>query len=86
MQRDLKIRGYVVAQAPNPPLWAALAALVVRAIVDDGTVDDAASAVFYIGITIWAYEEAVNGVNGLRKALGIVALVLIAISLARALA
>lgn len=85
MQRDLKIGGYVVAQWPNAPLWVALAALLVRALVADETVDDVASAVFYLGITIWAYEEAANGVNGLRKVLGAVALVLIAVSLARAL-
>lgn len=82
--RDLKIRGYTVAQFPNTPLWVALAALLVSWIADSGTVHDAARAVFYVAITIWAYEEAANGVNGFRKAIGWIALVLIAISLARA--
>lgn len=84
MKRDLKIRGYTVAQFPNPPLWAALAGLLVAALADEGTVHDVARAVFYVGITIWAYEEAANGVNGLRRAVGIVALILIVASIARA--
>ena len=84
MHQDLKIRGYTVAQAPNPPLWVALAGLLVAFLVDDGTVHDVARAVFYVGITIWAYEEAANGVNGLRKGLGIVGLILIVASLAAA--
>ncbi|MGB2852784.1 MAG: hypothetical protein WBB30_04705 [Solirubrobacterales bacterium] len=82
MQRDLKIRGYTVAQFPNAPLWAALVGLLVAALADEGTVHDVARAVFYVGITIWAYEEAANGVNALRRGVGIVGLVLIVISLA----
>jgi hypothetical protein len=63
----------------------ALVALALRAILDGGTAEDGARAIFYVAITIWAYEEAANGVNGFRKALGVVALVLIAISIARAI-
>ncbi len=85
MQRDFAIGGYTVAQAPNPPLWVALAALLVAALVGDGTVHDVARAVFYVAISIWAYEEAVHGVNGFRKALGIIGLVLIVIAVARAI-
>ncbi len=66
-------------------MWVALAALLVAWIADSGTIHDAARAVFYIAITIWAYEEAANGVNGFRKAIGVVALVLIAIGIARAI-
>ena len=85
MRRDLKIRGYTVAQFPNPPLWVALAAFIVALLAGDGsTVDDLARAVLYLALTIWAYEEAANGVNGFRRALGAVALVLIMIALARA--
>ena len=86
MHEDFKIRGYVVAQAPNPPLIVALLALLVGVLVETGTVHDSARAVFYVGITIWAYEEAANGVNGLRRAIGVVGLVLIVISIARAVA
>jgi hypothetical protein len=85
IQRDLKIRGYTVGQFPNPPLWVALAALLVAWLTDDGSViDDLARAVSYVAFTVWAYEETANGVNGFRKALGIGALVLIVVAIARA--
>jgi hypothetical protein len=85
IQRDLKIRGYTVGHFPNPPLWVALAALLVARLTDDGSVvDDLARAISYVALTVWAYEEAANGVNGFRKALGIGALVLIVVAVARA--
>jgi hypothetical protein len=85
-QRDLKIRGYIVAQFPNPPLWVALAALLVAWLTNDGSViDDLARVISYAAFTVWAYEEAANGVNGFRKALGIGALVLIVVAIARAI-
>jgi hypothetical protein len=83
--RDLKIRGYTVGQFPNPPLWVALAALAVALLTSDAsTVNDAARAVFYVALTVWAYEELARGVNGFRRALGAVALLLIVIAVARA--
>ncbi len=86
IQRDFKIRGYTVGQSPNPPLWIALAALLLARLTDDGsTIDDLARATFYVALTVWAYEEAAHGVNGFRKGLGIAALGLIVISVARAL-
>jgi hypothetical protein len=86
IQRDLKIRGYTVVQFPNAPLWVALAALLVARLTDDGSViHDLARAISYVALTIWAYEEAANGVNGFRKALGIGALVWIVVALAQAL-
>ncbi len=85
IQRDLKIRGYVVGQFPNPPLWIALAALLAARLADDGsTIGDLARAIFYVALTVWAYEEAAHGVNAFRKALGTVALGLIVVSVARA--
>jgi hypothetical protein len=83
--RDLRIGGYTVAQSPNPPLWVALAALVATLLTDArSTVHDVAQAVLYVALTVWAYEEAARGVNGYRRALGAVALVLIVIAVARA--
>jgi len=82
MPRDYKIRGYTVAQSPNPPLWVALAGLVV-AIIASGTLEDVGRAVFYVGFTAWAYEELADGVNGWRRSLGAAALILIVIGLAR---
>ena len=85
MPRDLKIRGYTVGQFPNPPLWVALTALAVALLTSDAsTVNDAARAVFYVALTVWAYEELARGVNGFRRALGAVALLLIVIAVARA--
>jgi hypothetical protein len=84
--RDYEIRGYTVGQSPNPPLWVALAALVVSLLSGDaGTVNDIARAVLYVALTVWAYEEVARGVNGFRKGLGAVALVLIVVAVARAL-
>lgn len=86
MARDLNIRGYTVGQFPNPPLWVALAALLVGRLTNEGsTVNDLARAVFYVALTVWAYEELAKGVNGFRRSLGAVALVLIVIAIARAL-
>lgn len=83
--RDLKIRGYTVGQFPNPPLWIALVALLMARLTDEGsTVHDLAQAVFYVALTVWAYEELANGVNGLRRSLGAVALVLIVVAVSRA--
>ena len=85
IRRDFKIRGYTVGQFPNPPLWVALAAVLVAWLSDDGGVlDDLARAISYVAFTVWAYEEAANGVNGFRKALGVGALVLIVVAVARA--
>jgi hypothetical protein len=85
IQRDLKIRGYVVGQFPNRPLWIALAALLAAGLANDGsTINDLARAIFYVALTVWAYEEAVHGVNGFRRTLGVVALGLIVVGVARA--
>ena len=55
-------------------------------LTDDGSViDDLARAISYVALTVWAYEEAANGVNGFRKALGMGALVLIVIAVTQAL-
>jgi len=85
IQRDLKIRGYVVGQFPNAPLWIALAALLAARLANDGSMlDDLARAIFYVALAVWAYEEAAHGVNGFRKALGALALGLVVVAVARA--
>jgi hypothetical protein len=87
VQGDFKIRGYTVGQFPNPPLWVAFAALLAAWLSDDGdAINDVARAVSYVALTVWAYEEAANGVNGFRKAVGAAALVLIVVAVARAVA
>lgn len=85
IQRDLKIRGFVVGQFPNRPLWIALAALLAAGLANDGSrIDDFARAIFYVALTVWAYEEAVHGVNWFRRTLGVVALGLTVVGVARA--
>jgi hypothetical protein len=68
---SLQVRGVTVAQFPNPPLIVALLAAVVSWIAGDGSVYDVARAVFYVALTVWAWEEAARGVNGFRRALGV---------------
>jgi hypothetical protein len=86
MPRDLRIRGYTVGQFPNPPLWVATAAFAVAWIASTAsTLEEVALAIGYVALSVWAYEEAVRGVNGFRRALGGVALVLIVVALARAI-
>jgi hypothetical protein len=85
VSRDFKIRGYTVGQSPNPPLWIALTAFLIARFTSEGsTVHDLAQAVFYVALTVWAYEELARGVNGLRRSLGAVALVLIIVAVSRA--
>ena len=85
MRGDVKIRGYTVGQFPNRPLLIAFAALLVSQLTDDSdAVNDVARAVFYVALTVWAYEEAANGVNGFRKALGAITLLLIVVAIALA--
>ncbi len=81
---DLRLNGYVVAQFPNAPLLVALGAAVASALIDDGTAaSDVARSVFYVALAIWAYEEAANGVNGFRRALGIAGLIFVVVRLAQ---
>lgn len=65
---------YPLAQFPNPPLLLALFASVLGWVVS-GTAQDWVTAVGIVGITVWAWQEAVSGVNLFRHLLGIVVLV-----------
>jgi hypothetical protein len=83
-RRDLKINGYVVAQFPNGPLLIALAAALATLLLEEGTTaSDVARAVFYVALTIWAYEEAADGVNRFRKGLGIAGLLFVVFRVAQ---
>lgn len=74
-------RRYPVAQFPNAPLLAAFAGLTLAA-PTEGSVHNVGRALFYIGLGVWAWEEAAGGVNGLRRLLGAGFLVWILASLA----
>jgi hypothetical protein len=74
-------RRFVLVQLPNAPLLVALAAGVVARVVDDGAAHDVARVVAGIALAVWAGQELVQGVNGFRRALGLVVLVLLAVRL-----
>ncbi len=78
---SLQVRGVTVAQSPNPPLVVALIAALVSWVAGDGDVYDVSRAVFYVALTVWAWEEAAHGVNNFRKALGIAGLIYVVVSL-----
>ena len=50
-----------IAQFPNKPLIIALLAALLS-LVTRGQAHSFVSAIFYIALTIWAYEELVRGV------------------------
>jgi hypothetical protein len=79
---DRKIRGYTVAQTPNPPLWLALVGWVISLLASDGSLlYGIARSAFIIGLAVWAWWELFDGVNGLRRALGAAGLAIVIVSL-----
>ncbi|MEA2215425.1 MAG: hypothetical protein QOK19_986 [Solirubrobacteraceae bacterium] len=74
-------RSFPVAQFPNPPLLVALAGEVLAAAAD-GNAHDVGRAVFAVALGVWAWGEAVEGVNWFRRLLGAGALVWIVARLA----
>jgi hypothetical protein len=75
---------FPIAQAPNAPLLVALAGWAVAAVTDD-PVHDYARAVFYVGLSAWAFEELTDGVNWFRRALGAAGLVYVVAKVGQAL-
>jgi hypothetical protein len=67
-------RRFPIAQFPNPPLLLALGGWGLAAMAG-GTPHDVGRAVFTLGLAVWAWEEAVSGVNWFRRLLGAGALV-----------
>jgi len=76
--------GFPLAQFPNAPLLIALAGWLVAALTD-GSVHPYARAVFYVGLTAWAWEELAGGVNWLRRSLGAAGLFYVVVKLGAAL-
>ena len=74
-------RRFPIAQFPNPPLLVAFAGWGLAAAAG-GTAHDIGRAVFAAGLAVWALEEAVAGVNWLRRLLGVGVLVWVIASLA----
>ncbi|MDQ3759560.1 MAG: hypothetical protein M3331_06440 [Actinomycetota bacterium] len=78
---SLQVRGVTVAQFPNPPLIVALLAAVVSWVAGDGSIYEVARAVFYVALTVWAWEEAARGVNIFRRTLGVGGLIYVVVGL-----
>jgi hypothetical protein len=74
-------RSYPIAQFPNAPLLVALAGSSLAALAG-GTAHDIGRAVFILGLGVWAWEEAADGVNSFRRLLGAGVLVWLVASLA----
>jgi hypothetical protein len=74
-------RRFPIAQFPNPPLLLAFAGLGLAS-ESSGTAHDLGRAVFTLGLAVWAWEEAVSGVNWFRRLLGAGALIWIVAGLA----
>jgi hypothetical protein len=74
-------RAFPIAQFPNGPLLVTLAGWgVARA--GGGAVHDAGRAIFLVGLAVWAWQEAADGVNWFRRLLGVAGLVWVAVQVA----
>jgi hypothetical protein len=74
---------FPVVQFPNAPLFVALAAAVASRLTH-GTAHDYSRAVFYAGITAWAWDELSQGVNWFRRVVGAAGLVYVIVKLGAA--
>jgi hypothetical protein len=70
-----------IAQFPNAPLLAAIAAWIVGHFTS-GSINDAASAVFYVALSCFAWWEVTDGVNNFRRVMGVAVLLYVVVSLA----
>ncbi len=70
-----------IAQFPNAPLLAAIAAWIVGHFTS-GSVHDAASAVFYVALSCFAWWEVTDGANNFRRVMGAAVLLFVVVSLA----
>jgi hypothetical protein len=74
-------RSFPVAQFPNPPLLLALVGWLI-ARLSSGAAHSTGRAIFYVGLSIWAWEELTAGVNWFRRLIGLGGLVWIVSQLA----
>ena len=77
-------RRFPIVQFPNLPLIVALLAGAAGTFLD-GSEHSYATAVSYLALTIWAYEELVHGVNWFRRLLGLAFLILMIMRVAHAI-
>lgn len=71
--RDFKICGYTVGQAPNLPLITVIVSSIVGRVTEQGSLTNRFfESLFVVGLTIWSYLETFHGVNLLRRAFGLI--------------
>jgi len=75
---------FPLVQFPNPPLILALLASAASR-GTEGDLHRYCRGVFYVAMTVWAYEEASAGVNWFRRLLGCGFLLYLALAIGRAL-
>jgi hypothetical protein len=76
--------GFAVVQFPNPPLIVALLASVAGHFIH-GTGHRLILAIFYVALSVWAYEEARHGDNWFRRLLGLGFSIYVVVNLTQAL-
>jgi hypothetical protein len=62
--------GFEVVQFPNPPLIVALLARAASQL-SHGTGHRVTQSIFYVTLSVWAYDEARSGDNWFRRLLGL---------------
>jgi hypothetical protein len=77
-------RRFPIVQFPNLPLIIAFLAGEAGKFLD-GSAHSYAASVSYLAMTIWAYEELVDGVNWFRRLLGVAFVILSIVRVAHAL-
>ncbi|TAG96334.1 MAG: hypothetical protein EAZ18_05130 [Oscillatoriales cyanobacterium] len=65
----------VIAQPPNLPLIVWIAASLLKLVVTTGKINLGLELVAFGSLFTWAWEELFQGVNYLRRALGLIVLV-----------
>ena len=76
--RDFKIGGYTIGQAPNLPLVVVIVAALIGRLSEQGSVANRiADSVFFVSLGIWSYLETFAGVNAFRRVLGIAGFVVV---------
>jgi hypothetical protein len=75
---------FAIVQFPNPPLITALVASLAGH-ATQGLAHRLALAIFYLALSIWAYQEVLHGDNWFRHLLGLGFGIYIVVSLTQAL-
>jgi hypothetical protein len=75
---------FPIVQFPNVALIVALAGSLTAGVLG-GRAHSYALSVYYLAITIWAYQELADGVNWFRRLLGVAVLLLSIVRVAHAL-